>query len=41
MNGGEAAALFAFIFLYLSAKGNGIWGVGKNRSWKWAQRFKG
>lgn len=29
-NGGEAAALFAFIFLYLSAKSTGIWGLGKN-----------
>jgi putative oxidoreductase len=40
-NAGEAAALFAFIFLYLSAKGNGIWSLGKDRSWKWARRFKG
>ncbi|NND44912.1 MAG: DoxX family protein [Xanthomonadales bacterium] len=28
-NGGEAAVLFAFIFLYLAARGTGIWGLGK------------
>jgi putative oxidoreductase len=28
-NGGDAAALYAFVFLYISAKGTGIWGVGK------------
>jgi putative oxidoreductase len=26
-NGGEAAALYAFAFLYISAKGAGIWGL--------------
>ena len=26
-NGGEPAALFAFIFLYMAAKGSGIWSV--------------
>ncbi len=29
-NGGEAAALYAFVFLYISARGTGIWGLGKN-----------
>ena len=29
-NGGESAALFAFAFLYISAKGTGIWGFGKD-----------
>jgi len=28
MNRGDAAALYAFIFLYISAKGSGIWSVG-------------
>ena len=28
MNRGDAAVLFCFIFLYISAKGNGIWSVG-------------
>lgn len=28
-NGGEAAALYAFVFLYISARGTGIWGLGK------------
>lgn len=27
MNGGDAAVLFCFIFLYISAKGPGIWSV--------------
>ena len=26
-NGGEAAALFSFIFLYIAARGSGIWSV--------------
>jgi putative oxidoreductase len=26
-NGGEAAALYAFIFLYIAAKGSGRWSV--------------
>jgi putative oxidoreductase len=26
-NGGEAAALFAFIFLYIASRGSGIWSV--------------
>ena len=30
MNRGDAAALYAFIFLYISAKGTGIWGIGKD-----------
>ena len=29
MNRGESAALFAFVFLYISAKGTGIWGLSK------------
>ena len=29
-NGGDAAALYAFVFLYISAKGTGIWGVSKD-----------
>lgn len=28
MNRGDAAVLYAFIFLYISAKGSGIWSVG-------------
>ena len=28
MNGGDAAVLYCFIFLYLAAKGDGIWSVG-------------
>jgi putative oxidoreductase len=28
MNGGDAAVLFCFIFLYISSKGDGIWSVG-------------
>ena len=28
-NGGEPAVLFCFAFLYMAAKGNGIWSVGK------------
>ena len=28
MNGGDAAVLYCFIFLYLSSKGDGIWSVG-------------
>ena len=30
MNRGDAAALYALLFLYISAKGTGIWGVGKD-----------
>jgi len=30
MNRGDAAALYAFVFLYISAKGTGIWGVSKD-----------
>ena len=30
LNRGDAAALYSFIFLYISAKGTGIWGLGKN-----------
>jgi putative oxidoreductase len=29
-NDGDAAALYAFVFLYISAKGTGIWGLGKS-----------
>ena len=29
-NGGDAAALYAFVFLYISAKGPGIWSLGKS-----------
>jgi putative oxidoreductase len=28
MNGGDAAVLYSFVFLYISAKGDGIWSVG-------------
>jgi putative oxidoreductase len=28
-NRGDAAALYAFAFLFISAKGTGIWGLGK------------
>jgi putative oxidoreductase len=30
MNRGDAAALYAVVFLYISSKGTGIWGVGKD-----------
>ena len=30
MNGGELAALFCFVFLFIAARGTGIWGVGKD-----------
>ena len=30
MNRGDAAAMYAFAFLYISAKGTGIWGVSKD-----------
>jgi putative oxidoreductase len=26
-NGGELAALYAFLFLYISARGSGVWSV--------------
>lgn len=29
-NGGEAAALYAFAFLYIAARGTGTWGIGKD-----------
>ena len=29
-NRGDAAALYAFVFLYISAKGTGIWGLSKD-----------
>jgi len=29
LNGGEAAVLYCFIFLYISARGSGIWSVRK------------
>lgn len=28
MNGGDAAVLYCFVFLYLAAKGDGIWSIG-------------
>ena len=28
MNGGDAAVLYCFIFLYISSKGDGIWSAG-------------
>lgn len=30
MNRGDGAALYTFAFLYIAAKGTGIWGVSKN-----------
>jgi putative oxidoreductase len=27
LNGGEAAVLYCFLFLYISARGSGIWSV--------------
>jgi putative oxidoreductase len=30
LNRGDAAALYTFVFLYISAKGTGIWGVNKD-----------
>ena len=32
MNGGELAALYAFVFLYLAAAGGGEWGLDRLRS---------
>jgi len=32
LNGGELAALYSFVFLYLSAAGGGAWSVDKARS---------
>jgi putative oxidoreductase len=29
LNRGDAAALYTFVFLYISAKGTGIWGLSK------------
>ena len=31
-NRGELAALYAFLFLYMATKGNGVWSVGSSRS---------
>jgi putative oxidoreductase len=31
MNGGDAAVMYCFIFLYISAKGSGIWSVDASR----------
>lgn len=28
MNGGDAAVLYCFVFLYISSKGDGMWSVG-------------
>ncbi|MDX1555472.1 MAG: DoxX family protein [Xanthomonadales bacterium] len=30
VNRGEAAALYAFVFLYIAARGSGIWSAGKD-----------
>ena len=30
LNNGDAAALYAFVFLYISAKGTGIWGLSRS-----------
>ena len=30
MNGGELIALFCFAFLYIAARGTGLWGLGKD-----------
>ena len=30
MNSGDAAVMYCFIFLYISTKGTGIWGVSKD-----------
>jgi len=30
MNGGDLAVLYSFVFLYISAKGTGIWGISKD-----------
>ena len=30
LNRGDAAALYTFVFLYISAKGTGIWGLSKS-----------
>jgi len=30
LNRGELAALYCFVFLYISSKGDGIWSVGKD-----------
>lgn len=30
LNGGELAAIYCFVFLYIAAKGTGIWGVSKD-----------
>ena len=30
MNRGDAAALYAVVFLYIAAKGTGIWGIGQD-----------
>ena len=32
LNGGELAALYCFVFLYISAQGPGIWSVDSSRS---------
>lgn len=29
-NRGDAAALYTFVFLFISAKGTGVWGIGKD-----------
>ena len=30
LNGGELVALFCFVFLFIAARGTGIWGIGKD-----------
>ena len=32
LNGGELAALYCFVFLFMSAKGSGIWSIDAARS---------
>lgn len=32
LNGGDAAVLYSFVFLYISAKGSGIWSVDATRT---------
>jgi putative oxidoreductase len=32
LNGGDAAILYCFVFLYLSAAGGGVWSIDANRT---------
>jgi putative oxidoreductase len=36
LNGGEAAILFCFVYLYIAAAGGGAWGIDAARKWEWA-----